>query len=165
MNKLPELLAPAGSFKALEAAIEGGADAVYFGGEAFGARAFAKNFTRDEISAAAKLCRSYGVKSYITLNTLIYDREMSEVLEYTSFLENAGIDALIIADVGAASLIKKHIPTMHLHASTQFSGHNADAAKLLASYGFERMVGARELSQTDLTKLCKESLYADQQTH
>lgn len=157
MNKLPELLAPAGSFKALEAAIEGGADAVYFGGEAFGARAFAKNFTREEISAAAKLCRSYGVKSYITLNTLIYDREMSEVLEYASFLENAGIDALIIADVGAASLIKKHIPTMHLHASTQFSGHNADAAKLLASYGFERMVGARELSRADLTQLCGES--------
>lgn len=157
MKKLPELLAPAGSFKALEAAIEGGADAVYFGGEAFGARAFAKNFTRDEISAAAALCRSFGVKSYITLNTLIYDREMSDVLEYTAFLENAGIDALIIADMGAASLIHKYIPTMRLHASTQFSGHNANAARMLAENGFERMVAARELSKSDLTALCNES--------
>ena len=154
---LPELLAPAGSFRALEAAIDAGADAVYFGGEAFGARAFAKNFTRDEIAEAAKLCRAYGVKSYITLNTLIFDREMREVLEYSAFLENAGIDALIIADMGAASLIKQCIPTMHLHASTQFSGHDVNAAKMLAEHGFERMVAARELSRENLTRLCKES--------
>lgn len=154
---LPELLAPAGSFHALEAAIDAGADAVYFGGEAFGARAFAKNFSRDEIAAAAKLCRAYGVKSYITLNTLIYDREMQDVLEYAAFLENAGIDALIIADMGAASLIHRYIPSMRLHASTQFSGHEANAAKMLAECGFERMVAARELSREDLTALCKES--------
>ena len=154
---LPELLAPAGSFKALEAAIDAGADAVYFGGEAFGARAFAKNFTREEIADAAKLCRAYGVKSYITLNTLIFDREMREVLQYAAFLEDAGIDALIIADMGAASLIHKYIPTMRLHASTQFSGHERDAAKMLAACGFERMVAARELSREDLTALCKES--------
>ena len=157
MTKLPELLAPAGSFKALEAAIDAGADAVYFGGEAFGARAFAKNFTRDEIAEAARLCRAYSVKSYITLNTLIFDREMRDVLEYTAFLENAGIDALIIADMGAADMIRKCIPTMRLHASTQFSGHNADAARMLASHGFERMVAARELSCEDLNILCKES--------
>ncbi len=154
---LPELLAPAGSFEALEAAIDAGADAVYFGGEAFGARAFAKNFSRDEIAEAAKLCRAYGVKSYITLNTLILDREMRDVLEYAAFLENAGIDALIIADMGAAAMIHKYIPTMRLHASTQFSGHNAEAAKLLAEHGFERMVAARELSREDLTALCKNS--------
>ena len=154
---LPELLAPAGSFKALEAAIDAGADAVYFGGEAFGARAFAKNFTREEIADAAKLCRAYGVKSYITLNTLIFDREMRDVLEYAAFLEGAGIDALIIADMGAAALIHKYIPTMRLHASTQFSGHEVGAAKMLASCGFERMVAARELSREDLTALCKES--------
>ena len=154
---LPELLAPAGSFKALEAAIDAGADAVYFGGEAFGARAYAKNFTRDEIVAAADLCRAYGVKSYITLNTLIFDREMRDMLEYVAFLEEANIDALIIADIGAASLIKKHIPTMALHGSTQFSGHSAEAAKFLAANGFERMVGARELSCRDLTALVKNS--------
>ena len=154
---LPELLAPAGSFKALEAAIDAGVDAVYFGGEAFGARAYAKNFDRGEIAAAAKLCRAYGVKSYITLNTLIFDREMRDVLEYAAFLENAGIDALIIADMGAASLIHKFIPEMRLHASTQFSGHNSEAAKLLAEHGFERMVAARELSRDDLTALCKNS--------
>ena len=155
--RTPELLAPAGSFKALEAAIDAGADAVYFGGEAFGARAFAKNFSRDEIAEAARLCRAYGVKSYITLNTLIFDREMREVLEYAAFLENAGIDALIIADMGAAALIHKYIPTMRLHASTQFSGHEANAAKMLAEHGFERMVAARELSCKDLTALCKAS--------
>ncbi len=154
---LPELLAPAGSFKALEAAIDAGADAVYFGGEAFGARAFAKNFSRDEIAAAAHLCRSYGVKSYITLNTLILDREMRDVLEYTAFLENAGIDALIIADMGAASLIHKCIPTMRLHASTQASAHEVEMAKMLANCGFERMVAARELSREDLSALCKNS--------
>ncbi len=153
----PELLAPAGGFKALEAAIDAGADAVYFGGEAFGARAFAKNFDRDEIAQAAKLCRAYGVKSYITLNTLIYDREMEKVLEYAAFLENAGIDALIIADMGAASLIKKAIPTMRLHASTQASGHNLAAAQRLYSLGFERMVAARELSKEDLSVLCAKS--------
>ncbi len=154
---LPELLAPAGSFKALEAAIDAGADAVYFAGEAYGARAFAKNFTREEIAAAAKLCRAYGVKSYITLNTLIYDREMRDVLSYAAFLEEAGIDALIIADMGAAAEIHRAIPTMRLHGSTQFSGHNAEAAKFLAAHGFERMVAARELSRADLTALCKES--------
>lgn len=154
---LPELLAPAGSFKALEAAIDAGADAIYFAGESFGARAFAKNFTRDEIAEASRLCRAYGVKSYITLNTLIYDREMKDVLEYAAFLENAGIDALIIADVGTAALIHEHIPTMRLHGSTQFSGHNSEAAKFLQSRGFERMVAARELSREDLTALCKNS--------
>jgi len=154
---LPELLAPAGSFKALEAAIDAGADAIYFAGEAYGARAFAKNFSREEIAEAAKLCRAYSVKSYITLNTLIYDREMRDVLTYAAFLEEAGIDALIIADMGAAAEIRKCIPSMRLHGSTQFSGHNAEAARFLAEQGFERMVAARELSRENLTALCKES--------
>ena len=154
---LPELLAPAGSFKALEAAIDAGADAVYFGGESFGARAFAKNFAPEEIREAAKLCRAYGVKSYVTLNTLIYDRELCDMLNYAAFLEEAGVDAIIIADVGAAALIKKHIPSMRLHGSTQFSGHSAEAAEFLFSRGFERMVGARELSCTNLTALVKNS--------
>lgn len=157
MITLPELLAPAGSFTALEAAIDAGADAIYFGGESFGARAFAKNFSREEISEAAKLCRAYGVKSYITLNTLIYDREMRDVLHYAAFLEEAGIDAIIIADMGAASLIRRYIPTMRLHGSTQFSGHNSAAAHFLADQGFDRMVAARELSREDLTLLCKNS--------
>ena len=154
---LPELLAPAGGFAALEAAVEAGADAVYFGGESFGARAFAKNFSRDEIAAAAKLCRAYGVKNYVTLNTLVFDREMQDMLAYAAFLEEAGVDALIVADMGAAALIREKIPTMQLHASTQFSGHNADAARFLAAHGFSRMVAARELSRENLTALCKAS--------
>ena len=156
-GRLPELLAPAGGFDALEAAIEAGADAVYFGGESFGARAFAKNFSREEIARAAKLCRAFGVKSYVTLNTLIFDRETAAMLDYAAFLEEAGVDALIIADVGAASLIRRYIPTMPLHASTQFSGHNTDAAIFLAQHGFTRMVAARELSKPDLKTLCTNS--------
>ena len=156
-GRLPELLAPAGGFDALEAAIEAGADAVYFGGESFGARAFAKNFSREEIARAAKLCRAFGVKSYVTLNTLIFDRETAAMLDYAAFLEEAGVDALIIADVGAASLIRRYIPTMPLHASTQFSGHNTDAAVFLAKHGFTRMVAARELSKSDLKTLCAAS--------
>lgn len=95
---------------------------MYFGGEQFGARAFAQNFSREELTAAAKLCRAYAVKSYVTLNTLIFDRELAEVLRYAAFLEEAGIDALIVADMGAAACIRRHIPTMRLHASTQASG-------------------------------------------
>lgn len=156
-RSLPELLAPAGSMEALCAAVDAGADAVYFGGENFGARAYAKNFTREEIVEAAALCRAYGVRSYVTLNTLIFDREMREVLQTAAFLENAGVDALIIADMGAAHLISEKIPTMQLHASTQFSGHNADAAAFLAAHGFTRMVTARETSYPDLKALCAAS--------
>ena len=154
---LPELLAPAGSMDALCAAIDAGADAVYFGGKDFGARAFAKNFTHEEIAEAAALCRAYGVCSYVTLNTLIFDREMPQVLREAAFLENAGVDALIVADVGAARLIAEKIPTMQLHASTQFSGHNSDAARFLAAHGFSRMVTARECSYEDLKALCAAS--------
>ncbi len=157
MTRLPELLAPAGGFAALQAAIEAGADAVYFGGEQFGARAFAQNFSRGELRDAAKLCRAYSVKSYVTLNTLIFDREFPDMLRYAAFLEEAGIDALIVADLGAASCIRRHIPTMRLHASTQFSGHNAHAAEILAENGFERMVAARELSFENLSRLCAAS--------
>lgn len=145
----PELLCPAGSPAALAAAIEGGADAVYMGGVAFNARIHAKNFTVEELRDGIALAHSYGVKVYITANTLIYDKEMDTMLRAAEDAYLCGADALIVADLGAARQIRQRIP-IPLHASTQVSGHNADAAHLLADMGFSRMVCAREMSREDL---------------
>lgn len=150
-NDLPELLAPAGSFEALLAAVEGGADAVYVGGKSFSARAFAKNFDLDELRDAVRYCHIHGVKLYVTLNTLIYDKELSAALEYAAELYKMGIDALIIADLGLVSLIRERIPDLELHASTQASAHNSTGADELARLGFKRVVLARELSRENMT--------------
>lgn len=156
-TRLPELLAPAGSPEALDAAIAAGADAVYFGGGAFNARMNAKNFVGDALADAIIKCRLYGVKTNITLNTLVHAREMQDVLDYVDELYTLGADALIVADLGAASLIKRHFPDLELHASTQAAGHNTDAARVLHELGFSRMVAARELSRDDLATLCENS--------
>lgn len=157
ITRLPELLAPAGSPEALDAAIAAGADAVYFGGGAFNARMNAKNFVGDALADAIKKCRLYGVKTNITLNTLVHGREMQDVLDYVDTLYTLGADALIVADLGAASLIKRHFPDLELHASTQAAGHNTAAARALHALGFSRMVAARELSREDLATLCENS--------
>ncbi|MBE6575115.1 MAG: U32 family peptidase [Ruminococcaceae bacterium] len=154
---LPELLAPAGSPAALDAAIEGGADAVYFGGSAFNARMLAQNFGGDAMGEAAARCHAYGVKAYVTLNTLVSDREQDACLRAAEEAYRAGVDALIVADLGVAATLRRHIPELALHASTQASGHNAEAAKALAELGFTRMVCARELSRADLADLVRES--------
>ncbi len=153
---LPELLAPAGSPLALEAAIEGGADAIYVGGLAFNARINAKNFTPDELKTSIARAHSYGVKVYIAANTLILDREREEYLRAAEQAYLYGADALIVADIGIASEIKKRIP-IELHGSTQLSGHNLAAAEYLADNGFSRMVCAREMSREDLATFCKSS--------
>ncbi len=153
---IPELLAPAGSPLALRAAIEGGADAVYMGGAAFNARINAKNFTPEELREGISLAHSYGVKVYIAANTLIFDREREDYLRAAELAYLAGADALIVADVGMARELKKRIP-IELHGSTQLSGHNADAARLLAEAGFSRMVCAREMSKEDLRFFCQNS--------
>lgn len=155
MNKLPELLSPCGSFEALNAAIEGGADAVYFGGTVFNARMNAKNFDRSEMRSAISLCRQKGVKAYITLNTQIYDRELKTALDHAAFLYESGADALILADTGLSTLIKKHIPDFELHASTQMTAHSLAGAERLYDLGFSRVVGAREMSREDIKTLCR----------
>ena len=155
-RKLPELLAPAGSLDALYAAIEGGADAVYVGGVAFNARINAKNFTPEELKRGIDCAHSYGVKVYIAANTLIYDRELEDYLRAAEDAYLCGADALIVADTGAASLLRRRIP-IELHASTQLSGHNAEAAKILESAGFSRMVLARETSREDISSFIKNS--------
>lgn len=156
-KKLPELLAPAGSPRALEAALCGGADAVYIGGTLFSARMSAENFDRPAILRAVEDCHQLGVRLYVTLNTLITDRQMRSALEFASFLYEAGADALITADVGLALEIKKRMPDFPLHASTQMSGHNTEAARFLKKLGFERMVCARELSAENLKVLIASS--------
>ena len=155
-KKLPELLAPAGSIDALRAAIDGGADAIYIGGSSFNARINAKNFTPEELREGAKLAHAYGAKLYVATNTLIYDIERTAFLKAAEEAYLCGADALIIADVGAARLVRERIP-IELHASTQFSGHNADAARFLAENGFSRMVCAREMSENELRRFIADS--------
>ncbi|MBR2354609.1 MAG: U32 family peptidase [Clostridia bacterium] len=155
-RKKPELLCPAGSPDALAAAIEGGADAVYMGGVAFNARIHAKNFTEEELKKGIALAHSYGVKIYLTANTLIYDRELEDALRAAEDAYLAGADGLIVADMGLARRIRERIP-IELHASTQLSGHNADAARFLSEAGFSRMVCAREMGREELSRFVKES--------
>ena len=154
-KKLPELLAPAGSREAFEAAIEGGADAIYIGGASFNARINAKNFSSDELCDAVRLAHAYGVKVYQTINIMTLDREMSELEQTVINSANAGVDAFIVSDLGAAARIHRILPDMPLHASTQMSIHNAEGAKLLENYGFSRVVPARELSREDMSSLVK----------
>lgn len=153
----PELLSPAGSMEALDAAIRGGADAVYFGGNRFNARMSADNFDDEQMERAIKSCAFYGVKSNITLNTLLYERELAEALRYAEKLYRMGADAIICADLALADAIHTYFPDLSLHASTQCIGHNADAARALSALGFSRMVCARELSSNDIRALCKDS--------
>ena len=154
---LPELLCPAGSPEALDAAIEGGADAVYFGSSQFNARMHAKNFGGDALHSAVLRAHAYGVKAYLTLNTLLSDRELPAFLAAAEEAAKAGIDALIVADLGGAAALHRTYPELELHASTQMSAHNAEAGRLLQSLGFSRMVVARETSQKDLERLVRSS--------
>ncbi|MBQ7173409.1 MAG: U32 family peptidase [Clostridia bacterium] len=145
-HSLPELLCPAGTPLALDAAIEGGADAVYFGASQFNARMHAENFGGDALRSAVLRAHAYGVKTYLTLNTLVTDRELPAFLDSAREAARAGVDGLIVADMGGAAAIHRILPSLELHASTQLSGHNSEAAKLLASLGYTRMVAARESS-------------------
>ena len=157
-DRLPELLAPAGNFECLIAAIRGGADAIYIGGKRFGARAYAKNFDIDEIERAVRYAHLHERKIYVTLNTLILDKEMPEVLDYARELYAIGVDALIIADLGAIRVIKEHLPSFELHASTQMSVHNSLGADMAYDLGCTRVVLARELSGENIkrvTEKCK----------
>jgi len=154
-KKLPELLSPAGSFEALKAAIEGGADAIYIGGASFNARINAENFEQESLADAVKLAHAYGVKLYQTVNTMVLDRERSELLRAAEDSAKMGIDAFIVSDLGAAKIIHEYLPEMPLHASTQMSIHNAGGAELLRNFGFTRVVPARELSQGDVEYLVK----------
>ncbi len=158
-NSIPKLLAPAGSFDALCAAISAGADEVYFGAGSFNARYNAKNFTDDELKEALGLCRIFGVKSNITVNTLLFDKEINEALELVYKTACFGADAFIVQDMGFASMIKKQMPDIELHASTQCACHNKDGADRLFESGFSRIVLARELSCDDIKTISGDNRY------
>ncbi len=157
ISKKPELLSPAGSPAAMIAAINAGADAVYFGMPEFNARIGADNFTTENIVEFLRACHLRGVKAYVTLNTQIYDRERDAFLRTARLAYEAGADAAIVGDLGAAALLRKELPELDIHASTQLSGHNANAGAELSRLGFSRMVCAREMSLEDIKEFIKNS--------
>ena len=157
MAKKPEILAPAGSFAAFLAAVAGGADAVYLGGKAFSARASADNFSDDELAKAVEYAHLHGVKVFVTMNTLLDDKELSLALDYLAFLYEIGIDAVILQDIGLLKAIKASLPDMPIFASTQMSVYNLDGVTFLSQLGMERIILARELSLSQITEICENS--------
>ncbi len=153
----PELLAPVGSKEALIAAIDNGADAVYFGGKVFSARQYAANFTNEELEWAIDYAHVRGTKAYVTVNTLIKDSELEEACEYLQFLCNAGADAVIVQDLGILSLLREQLPELPVHASTQMTIHNIEGVKFLEEMGVKRVVLARELSLEEIKKIKAET--------
>ncbi len=151
VKKKPELLAPAGNLDALKAAVNAGADAVYFGCSAFNARAFAGNFEGESLDAAFNYCRTFGVKTNITLNTLVSDSEIPKVMRLVDELEaKYKPDAYIIQDLGLIKTLKIAYPSAVVHASTQMQLHSSLAASALKDMGVSRIVFARELSRENI---------------
>lgn len=154
-KKKIELLAPAGSWEALEAAVNAGADAVYMGGRAFGARAYASNFDKEEMTRAVYFAHMHRVRLYITVNTLVDDSELSELADYLLFLNNVGVDGIIVQDLGVIRLARKIVPELPLHASTQMTITNSGGVDFAVAAGMERSVLARELSLKEIDAACK----------
>ena len=155
MRKI-EILAPAGSFDRMVAAINGGADAVYLGGEMFGARAFASNFHAEELVEAIKYVHLQGKQIFLTVNTLLKNKEVeSQLLEYLKIPYEAGIDAVIVQDVGVMNFVHKHFPDLAIHASTQMTLTMAEGADLFKEYGITRLVTSRELDLKEIENIRK----------
>lgn len=153
MNKKVELLSPVGNPESLYYAVMNGADAVYFAGKLYGARSYAKNFDSDEIISAIKFCHLYGVKAYITVNTIIFDNEIDEFINYIKFLYDNNVDAVIIQDFGMIRKLRELFPDLEIHASTQMHNHNENGISLLKNLGVKRAVLARELSLDEINKI------------
>ena len=152
---IPELLSPAGSPDALKAAIFAGCDAVYLGGKLFGARQYAANFSNEELLTAVTFAHQYGVKVYVTVNTLAYDDDLPIIAKYLQFLSDSGIDAILVQDVGILSLAREVVPELPLHASTQMTIHNAAGVRFAAEHGISRVVLARELPFSDVKTIAE----------
>jgi len=151
--KKVELLSPVGNMETLKYAIHNGCDAVYFAGKKFGARKYANNFTQDEIVEAIKYCHLYGVKAYITVNTLIYDDEFDEVLDYIDFLHKSNVDAVILQDIGLIKKTHELYPNLEIHISTQSHNHNDEGIAFFEKLGASRIVLDRELSLEEINNL------------
>ena len=150
-----ELLSPVGDFNCLKAAVQNGADSVYFGSDTFSARAFATNFSQDNLKKAIEYAKIRGVKTNLTLNTLIKDTEFNEAFNLAQKAYELGIDAIIVQDLGLAITLIKNFPDLPIHASTQMTVHNLNGALKLQELGFKRIVLARELSINDIDYICK----------
>ena len=151
-NKI-ELLSPAGDMERLKMSLAYGADAVYLAGNDFGMRAFAGNFTPDEMGQAVTLCHSYGASVHVTCNTMPRNDEVARLPEWLEYLQDLGVDAVILADVGVLSLLKRYAPRVKAHISTQASISNYQAASAWSDLGASRVILARELSLEEITEL------------
>jgi putative protease len=151
----PELLAPAGSPEALAAAVAAGADAVYLAGRRFGARHYATNFPDDELRSAVDYAHLRGVRVYVTVNTLIRDAELPDVVRYLLWLYEIGADAVLVQDAGVAALAREEVPDLPLHASTQMTIHNREGVARAAREGFSRVVAARELTLPEIEDIAE----------
>lgn len=153
---MPELLAPVGNMDCLFAAINAGCDAVYLSGRNFGARSFAGNFSNEELVSVINTCHLYGVKVYITVNTLVLDTEVERFINYIDFIHELGVDAVIMQDIGMIDLVRKTYPNLEIHASTQAHIHNLEGVKFCEELGIKRVVLARE-TPIELIKEIKEN--------
>ena len=153
----PELLAPVGSIDALYAAIEAGCDAVYLSGKKYGARVFASNFSDIELIDAIKYSHLYGVKVYVTVNTIIYEEEVNDFIDYVDFLHSNNVDAIIMQDIGMVDLVRKLYPNLEIHISTQMHVHNLEGVKFFEKLGLKRVVLARETSIETIKNIKKNS--------
>ena len=151
--RIPELLAPVGSMDHLKVAINAGASSVYLSGKNYGARKFAENFTVDEIEQAVNIAHLHNVKVYVTVNTLIKESELENVLNYLSKLYSIGVDAVLVQDLGLIELIKKHLPKLKMHASTQLTCENQLKLDYLESKGIRRVVLPREMRKYEIKNL------------
>ena len=151
--KKVELLAPAGNYDALLGAVNAGADAVYLGGEQYGARAYADNFSRDEIISGIRLAHIYHKKIYLTINTLVKERELEGLYDFLLPFYEAGLDGVIIQDLGVLTYVRRYFPGLELHASTQMTLTGSEGVSFLKEYGVSRVVPARELSLEEIKNL------------
>lgn len=156
-NKDFELLAPAGSLEILKGVIESGADAVYVGGSMFGARAYANNFTEEELLEAIDFAHLRGVKVYLTVNTLIKNSEFSKLYDYLLPYYKRGLDAVIVQDIGVVKAIHEYFPSMEIHTSTQMTVTGADGVRFLSQFGVTRVVMAREVSLAEMKCIHEET--------
>ncbi|PWE85192.1 U32 family peptidase [Agathobacter rectalis] len=156
-NKDFELLAPAGNLEILKGVIESGADAVYVGGSMFGARAYANNFTEEELLEAIDFAHLRGVKVYLTVNTLIKNSEFSKLYDYLLVYYKRGLDAVIVQDLGVVKAIHEYFPSMEIHTSTQMTVTGADGVRFLSQFGVTRVVMAREVSLAEMKRIHEET--------
>ena len=153
MSKV-ELLAPSGNLECVKAAVASGANAVYLGGQLFSARAYANNFSTEELDKVCDYCHGYGVKVYVTVNTLYKDSEFEQLIRFIDDLYRIGVDGLIMQDLGAISLVRKCYPDLPVHASTQLTANSLDEVKAFEAMGLTTVVLSRELSLEEIKYIC-----------